>query len=217
MAAVTAAIMCAAVMFSTVVFAVAVFMVMMVASDIWVIAKAVHKQSFHCRITGTAYTAIEFDACICKSCLCTAAYAAADKNISTYNFQKTSQSTVSLTICVNHFGRYNFVAFNLINLELCCMTKVLEHLSVFISNCNSHNNKFWYILNDSSDRSQQYTVSFLLTILKPLVITIKKHYKICKCVFIYIFHNKPVCDLSHISLKANIKQQSSFYLTLHFL
>jgi len=215
MAAVTAAIMCAAAVITTVVFAVAVFMVMMVASDIWVIAKTVHKQSFHCCITGAAYTAIEFDACICKSCLCTAAYSAADKNISTDNFQKTSQSTMSLTICVNHFGRYNFVAFNFINFELRCMTKVLEHLSVFISNCNFHN-KFWYILNDSSDRSQQYTVSFLLTILKPLVITIKKHCKICKCVFIYIFHNKPVCDLSHIIFIANIKQQNSFYLALHF-
>ena len=70
----TATVVAAAV--STVV--VIVIMIVLVALDIGVIAEIVRKKRLDCHVTRAAYTAVELDARLCKSHLCSTANASAD-------------------------------------------------------------------------------------------------------------------------------------------
>ena len=53
--------------------------------------------------------------------------------------QESSQCAVTASIGIDYFGTYNLAICNVIDLECFCVSKVLKNFSIFISNCNLHN------------------------------------------------------------------------------
>ena len=98
----TAAVVCTATVVSAAVTALAVLVTVVVALDVGVIAEIICKKCLDCRVTRAADTAIELDACLCKSHLCATANASADKYVSADDLQKPSKRSVSLTIGIDH-------------------------------------------------------------------------------------------------------------------
>ena len=76
--------------------------IVLVALDIGVMAEIVFKKRLDCHVTRAAYTAVELDARLCKSHLCSTANASADKDVSADDLQKPSKRSVSLTIGIDH-------------------------------------------------------------------------------------------------------------------
>lgn len=70
--------------------------------------------------------------------LCTGANAAAENNIRTMLNQKADQCAVALTIGGNHLTAHDPTVFCIVDLELCRVSKVLEHLTIFVRNCDFH-------------------------------------------------------------------------------
>ena len=52
--------------------------------------------------------------------------------------QKASQGPVSAAIGIHHLGGGYGAVLHIIELELCRVAKVLEHLAVFIGDCDFH-------------------------------------------------------------------------------
>ena len=77
-AAMTAAVVRTATVVAAAVSTVVVLVIVLVALDIGVIAEIVRKKRLDCRVTRAAYTAVELDARLCKSHLCSTANASAD-------------------------------------------------------------------------------------------------------------------------------------------
>ena len=78
MAAMTAAVVCTATVVAAAVSTVVVLVIVLVALDVGVIAEIIRKKRLDCHVTRAAYTAVELDARLCKSHLCSTANASAD-------------------------------------------------------------------------------------------------------------------------------------------
>lgn len=63
---------------------------------------------------------------------------AADQGIHLTVLQKASQGPVSAAIGIHHLGGGYGAVLHIIELELCRVAKVLEHLAVFIGDCDFH-------------------------------------------------------------------------------
>lgn len=93
----------------------------------------------HSRICIAGNTAEQLDASLCKGCLGTGTDTAAENDIHMVLNEEAYQSTMALTIGRNDSTAQNPAAFCIVDLELCRVAKVLEHLTVFVRNCNFHN------------------------------------------------------------------------------
>lgn len=92
------------------------------------------------RLIGIAlHTAEQLDPGLCQRHLGPAADAAADEDIHTVCPQKSSQRAVAVSICIDYFGMGHCTIRHIVELKVLRMAKVLEHRSVFVSDCNSHN------------------------------------------------------------------------------
>ena len=76
--------------------------------------------------------------------------------------EETAKGAMTLSICIYHFCRCNFSIGHFINFKLFCMSKMLEHLSVFISYCNLHVTCSFLFTHGSSPGFQQITTAFTL-------------------------------------------------------
>ena len=76
------------------------------------------------------------DAGLCQCHLCTAADAAAQQHVHAIAHQKAHQCTVPLPIGGDHLGTGNATLLSGVQLELCRVAEVLEHLTIFIRNCD---------------------------------------------------------------------------------
>ena len=117
----------------------AVLMVMVVTVNIGIVAQTSVEQCAHRRISVPADTAVELDARFGECCLRTAADASANQSVHTVLHQEACQCAVTASIGIDYFGTYNLVICNVIDLECFCVSKVLKNFSIFISNCNLHN------------------------------------------------------------------------------
>ena len=88
------------------------------------------------RVSGNA--AVQLDASLCQGILCASADSAADQSIHTVLPQKSCQSAVAAAVGVYDFRRSDLSIFDVIDLKLGSVSKVLKNLSIFISNCNFH-------------------------------------------------------------------------------
>ena len=64
-----------------------------------------------------------------KCILCTAADTAADQGMPPHAAPEIQPVHMSASVGINHFCVHNFAVCNLIDLEFCCVSKVLENLS----------------------------------------------------------------------------------------
>ena len=76
---------------------------------------------------------------LCKSVLRTGTNTAAENDIYTVLNKEAHQCTMALTIGRNDLTAQNLAVFCIVDFELCGVAKVLEHLTVFIRDCDFHN------------------------------------------------------------------------------
>ena len=76
---------------------------------------------------------------LCKSVLRTSTNTAAENDIYAVLNKEAHQCTMALTIGRNDLTAQNFAVFCIVDFELCGVAKVLEHLTVFIRDCDFHN------------------------------------------------------------------------------
>ena len=70
--------------------------------------------------------------------LCTGANTAAEDDIRIMLNQKTDQCAMALTIGGNHLTAQDLTVFRIVDFELCGVPEVLEHLTIFVRNCDFH-------------------------------------------------------------------------------
>ena len=75
---------------------------------------------------------------LCKSVLRTGTNTAAENDIYTVLNKEAHQCTMALPIGRNDLAGRKLTVFDVIDLELCGVAKVLEHLTVFVRNCDFH-------------------------------------------------------------------------------
>ena len=112
--------------------------VVMITPDIGVEVQLACCQCFCCCISVAGNTTIKPDTHIAQCHLGTAANTAADQGIHLTVLQKASQGPVSAAIGIHHLGGGYGAVLHIIELELCRVAKVLEHLAVFIGDCDFH-------------------------------------------------------------------------------
>ena len=122
-------------------FCVAVRMLMVGACHIRLIIKCTIQQSRYRCICVSGHTAIQTDTGLRQSSFGTGADAAADQRINTVAQQESGQSTMPAPRDRHCFSRNDRSVRNSIKAKGLRMSKVLEHLSVFIGNCNFHINQ----------------------------------------------------------------------------
>ena len=88
-------------------------------------------------VAGNA--AAQPDAGLCQRHLCPAANAAAQQHIYAVAHQKAHQCTVPLPVGGDHLGTGDAALLGGVQLELRRVAEVLEHLTVFVGNCDLHN------------------------------------------------------------------------------
>ena len=129
----------AAAMLTAGVAALAVGMVVMITADVGIVCKRACQQGVHRCVRFAADAAVELDTGLRQRHLGAAADTAADQGIYAMCNQESSQCAVTASIGIDYFGTYNLAICNVIDLECFCVSKVLKNFSIFISNCNLHN------------------------------------------------------------------------------
>ena len=133
MTAVTAAAVIAAGMTFTV-----MMLTMMIALHIGIVCQNTCQECFYCSVCIAGNTAEQLDTGCRQSHLGTTTDTAANQNIRLQGLQYASQSTVSTAVGIHYFGGYDLTFLHIIDLEHLGVAEMLEDVSVFISNRNSH-------------------------------------------------------------------------------
>ena len=115
-----------------------VVMVVVVAADIGIKVQCACQEQGNSLIRITANAAVKLDASLCQCHLCAAADAATDQHICLEVAQQTGQCAVTAAHGVDHLGGNDLAVFHIVDLKLGAVAKVLENISVFVSNCDSH-------------------------------------------------------------------------------
>ena len=116
-----------------------IVVMVMIADSIRLISQCTCQQFFYSHVSRTHNAGIQLDPRFCQSHSCTAADAAANQHICIQSCQHTGQSTVTAAVSIHHLGCHDLAVLDVIDLELFGVSKVLEDVSVFIGNCDSHN------------------------------------------------------------------------------
>ena len=116
-----------------------IFMVMMVAVGIWIKNKISCKVIRNNAVSCAGNAAKQLNPGLCKSVLRTGTNTAAENDIYTVLNKEAHQCTMTLPIGRNDLAGRKLTVFDVINLELCGVAKVLVYLTVFIRNCDFHN------------------------------------------------------------------------------
>ena len=116
-----------------------IFMVMMVAVGIWIKNKISCKVIRNNAVSCARNAAKQLNPGLCKSVLRTGTNTAAENDIYTVLNKEAHQCTMALPIGRNDLTAQNLAVFCIVDFELCGVAKVLEHLTVFIRDCDFHN------------------------------------------------------------------------------
>ena len=115
------------------------FMVMMVAVGIWIKNKISGKVIRNNAVSCARNAAKQLNPGLCKSVLRTGTNTAAENDIYAVPNKEAHQCTMALTIGRSNLTAQNLAVFCIVDFELCGVAKVLEHLTVFVRNCDFHN------------------------------------------------------------------------------
>ncbi len=115
-----------------------VMMVMVVAPGIRIIFQSSVSKSFRGSIRRSLNARIKLDPGIRKRHLRTHTNASADQGVRLHSLQEACKSAMTASVGVNNLLADDFTLFNIVQLKLLCMTEVLEDLSIFICDCDSH-------------------------------------------------------------------------------
>lgn len=117
---------------------VALFMVMVRAVDIRIKDELTGQIVCNNSICIAGNAAEHLNSSLHQGNLCTGANAAAEDDIRTMLNQKTDQCAMALTIGGNHLTAQDLTVFRIVDFELCGVPEVLEHLTIFVRNCDFH-------------------------------------------------------------------------------
>ena len=115
-------------------------MVMMCAVDIRVIDELTGQIVCNNSICIAGNTAEQLNTRLCQSRLRTGTNAAAEDDIRTVLYKEAHQCPVALTIGGDHLTAQDLTVFCIVDFELCGVAEVLEHLTIFVRNCDFHIN-----------------------------------------------------------------------------
>ena len=110
-------------------------MPMMVAGHRWIVLQRSLQQCVHSRITAATHPAVELDARVSQSVLCTSADTATDQRIDVLILQQSCQSTMPGAIAAKDMRLHDFPIFQCIDFELLRLTKMLKDLAIVIGYC----------------------------------------------------------------------------------
>jgi hypothetical protein len=113
-------------------------MVVVVAPGIRIIFKGSFSKSFCGCIRRSLNACVKLDSSIRKRHLRTHANSSANQDVGLCSLQETCKSTMAASVSINDLFIDDLTLFNIVQLKLLCMTEVLEDLSIFISDCDSH-------------------------------------------------------------------------------
>ena len=116
-----------------------VMVAVVTAHNIGIVVQLTGKQCRHSSIRTAGNAAVKPDARLCQSSLGTTADAAADQNIRVQRVEHTGQGTVTAAVGTDHLRGDDLTVANIIYLKKLRVAKVLENITVGISDCNSHN------------------------------------------------------------------------------
>ena len=109
-----------------------------VAANVGIIVQVASQECFYSIIGIAGNAAVELDASLSQSHLCTAADTAADQNINTAAKEETGQGTVAAAVGIHDLGGNDVAIFDIVNLKLLGVTEMLENQLVCVSYCNFH-------------------------------------------------------------------------------
>ena len=115
-----------------------VMMAMVVALGVGVILQRSLRQRPGRCIRRAGHAAVEFDPRLGQCVLCAHTDAAADQCIRLRRFQEACQRAVTAAVGGNDLLRDDYAVLHVVELELLSVTEMLEDLSVFVSDCDSH-------------------------------------------------------------------------------
>ena len=115
-------------------------MIVMRAMDIRVIDELTSQIVCNNSICIAGNAAEQLNARLCQSRLRTGTNAAAEDGIRTVLYKEAHQCTVALTIGGDHLTAQDLTVFCMVDLELCGVAEMLEHLTIFVRNCDFHIN-----------------------------------------------------------------------------
>ena len=113
-------------------------MAVMVAVGIGVKDKMTGQIVRHSCICIARNAAKQLNPGLCKSVLRTGTNTAAENDIYTVLNKEAHQCTMALPIGRNDLTAQNLAVFCIVDFEQCGVAKVLEHLTVFVRNCDFH-------------------------------------------------------------------------------
>ena len=112
--------------------------IMVITPDIGIEVQDTGKEGFHRFIGVAADTAEQPDTGCCQRHLSTTADTTANEGIRIQSGKQGCQRAVTAAIGIYHLGCYDLSILNIINFKLGSMSKMLENITVFVGNCNSH-------------------------------------------------------------------------------
>ncbi len=115
-----------------------VVMSVVVAAGVGIIVQCSGSKRLRCFIRRTLNAGIQFDPHVRQRHLSAAANTAADQCIDLGSLKESRQRAMTASVRVNNLFSHNFTVFHVIQLKLRGVSEVLEDLSVFIGNCDSH-------------------------------------------------------------------------------
>ena len=115
-----------------------VMMAVVIAFGVGIILQCPFGQHLRGRVCRACHAAVEFDSRLSQSILRTHADAAADQRVRLRRFQKPGKSAVTAAVGGDNLLSYYSAILHIVELELLGVAKMLEDLSVFVSNCDSH-------------------------------------------------------------------------------
>lgn len=108
------------------------------AADLRVIVQVSCQIRLDCFIGISRCASIELYARFPKGCLSSTADPAADQHICTCLRKESTKSSVALAVRIDDLAVDDFAILHIVELELLCVAKVLEYLSVIVCNCDPH-------------------------------------------------------------------------------
>ena len=115
-----------------------VVVIVVIAADIGIEVQRTGQEQGNCLIGISPDTAVKLDAGLVQRHLGTAADTAADQNIGMKTAQQICQCAMTAAHGINDLGGNDLAVFRIIDLELGTVAKMLENITAFVSNCNSH-------------------------------------------------------------------------------
>ena len=114
--------------------------VVVAAYGVGIVGQAASQQGLHLGVRTAGRTGVELNPRLSQGAAGAAADAAADQRIYIMLHKEAGKRAVTASVGGNYFGTCYSAIFHRVKFKLLCVSEVLKHFSIFISDRNFHNN-----------------------------------------------------------------------------